>query len=350
MAGLLETYLQDIRVNHPDRLDRDEWRMIRYGLVNSAIEQNAHPNSIISEDLREKALNSQGRVIDIPVMKKGVLTVKNVRSCTIGTHENESEMVNVTWVTYAVDISMVAAQYAKNEISYQNDLAAKLILVKEAILGEIEASIHTKLDTEKSIVYNSALVPTKYPLVGNTLQVTLAQQEYFFNDIDTIQQEDEFYGEHYVIASTSLLPSVTHYINQGSGNDENLSYQFADKTYRFSNNVINGTGVNATGFIMPVGTLGMMTRVDVDAQMNHRSTTGTEWGTVSIDGIPFPMGYLYRSECSDQSALNGTGLEHLTATMVEQWSFSVDVALVTPYNSDPATNAGAIKKFEFLNV
>ena len=348
--SLLATYLQDIRVSHPNVLDRDEWRMTRFGLVNSAIEQTNSPMSIIDADLREKAMNSEGREIDIPVMKKGVLTVKNVRSCNIGTFENESEMVNVTWATYAVDISMVRAQYAKNEIAYQNDLVKKLVLVKEAILGEIETLVNAKLDTDKSQVYNSALIPAKYPLVGDALQVSLAQQEYFFNDLDTIQYADDFYGEHYVLASTELMSDVNHYVNQGAGNDENLNYQFAGKTFRFSNSITNGAGVRATGYFMPIGSLGMLTRVDVTAMLGEKAGDGTEWGTIRIDGIPFDLGYIYKSQCSDQSSLNGTGLEHLTATHVEQWSFSVDVALVTPYNSDPATNASAIKKFEFLTV
>jgi hypothetical protein len=101
---------------------------------------------------------------------------------------------------------------------------------------------------------------------------------------------------------------------------------------------------------MPIGTLGLLTRVDVDAQLQNKATDGTEWGTIQIDGIPFEIGYMYKSQCSDQSALNGTGLEHLKATMVEKWQFSVDYALVTPYNSDPATLSSAIKKVEFLDA
>lgn len=352
MAGLLETYLQDIRIKYPNALDRDEWRIKRYGLLNSALEQNDSPFSIITPDLREQALISQGRTIDVPVLKKGALTVKNVRSCTIDSYENESAMLNVTWSTLVVDISMVKAQYAKNEVNYVTDLSKKLLLVKEAILGEIEESINTKLDAEKSAVFNSTLVGVggKYALAGNAIQVPAADQNLFYNDVEAIQNADDFYGENYIVASTNMMPSVNHYINQGAGNNTNLNYQFADKSFRFSNAVVNGSGVLATGYIMPIGTLGMLTRVDIDAMMNHRATDGTEWGTIAVDGIPFEVGYKYKSECSDQSLLNGSGLGHLTSTMVEHWQFSVDYALVTPYNSDEVNNSSAIKKVEFLTV
>jgi len=351
MAGLLETYLQDIRIQFPNALDRDEWRIKRYGLLNSAIEQNNSPFSIITPELRDKALASQGRVIDIPVMKKGALTVSNVRSCTIGSFENESAMVNLTWTTLKVDISMVKAQYAKNEVSYTADLSRKLLLVKEAILGQIESAIYTKLDAEKSVVTHSTLVGSgaKYAFTGHAIQVPLAKQELFLNDVEPIQNADDFYGDNYIVASVNMMSNVNHYINQGAGNDKNLNYQFAGKSFRFSNNVTNASGVVSTSFIMPIGTLGFLTRVDIDAQLNNKATDGTEWGTIRVDGIPFDLGYIYKSTCSDQSALNGTGLEHLKATMVEKWSFSVDFALVTPYNSDNTTLAGAIKKVEFLN-
>lgn len=348
MAGLLATYLQDLRVMYPNALDVQEWRTIRYGLVNSAIEQNASPMSIITPDMREKAMASQGRVLNVPVFKKGALTISNVRSCNLPVYENETALVNVTWATLQTGFSMVTAQYNKNEVSYLNDLQKKLILLKESILAAIESSINTKLDAEKSTVFNSTIATSKYTPVGDALQVLAVDQPLFFNDVDAIQEADDIYSESYVLASTNLNPSVTKYINQGSGNSTNLTFQFAGKTYRFSNNVTNGAGVLATGYIMPVGSLGMLTRVDIDAKMNNKSSDGTEWGTVNIPGIPFEIGYQYKSTCSDQNALNGTGQEHLTATLIEKWSFSVDFALLTPYNSDPATIAGVIKKFEFL--
>jgi hypothetical protein len=46
--------------------------------------------------------------------------------------------------------------------------------------------------------------------------------------------------------------------------------------------------------------------------------------------------------------LNGAGLSHLEATMVEHWQMSYDYAIVVPYNSDLATKASAIRKFEFI--
>jgi len=70
---------------------------------------------------------------------------------------------------------------------------------------------------------------------------------------------------------------------------------------------------------------------------------------IAREGFPFPVGVMYKSVCSDQSALNGSGMEHLTATMLESWQFSIDFGLVTPYQSD-AARPSPIKKFEFKLV
>jgi len=185
-------------------------------------------------------------------------------------------------------------------------------------------------------------------LTANAQQVAAADQPFYFNDVDAIQGADEFWEDKLVLASTNMMPFISNYINQGSGNGENQSFQFAGKKFRFSNAVIDGAGKTATAFVMPLGGIGVLTRVNIDAKMGNSTTDGTQWSTENIDGLPFPVGVMYKSTCSDQSTLNVSGLGHLDATMVEQWQFSIDFATVTAYNSNPVTLASGIKKLEFL--
>lgn len=349
MAGLVETYLQDIRTAFPGNLDRDEWRFTRYGLLTAAKEQTVHPLSIITQDLRDKAMDSEGRALQIPVMKQGNLTVKNHRSCTIGDYENESTLVNVAWATLVTDFSMMKAQHHKNEVSYLQDFNKKMMLVQHAFASFIENAIYAKLDADKSEIYNSTLVggAGKYPLVANTMQVATADQEYFFNDVDVIMNQDNFWSPDWlVLGSTPLMSPVRHYLNQGASNDERLDYQFGPYAFRFSNQVVDGAGKKASGFIMPYGSIGLLTRVNVDAKMNNKASDGTMWETAFLDTLGFEVGVMYKSKCDDKSDV--TGLEHLEATMVENFQFSIDFALLTPYNSDSTTKAGSIKKFEFV--
>lgn len=352
MAGLLDTYLQEIRAVYPSNFDRNEWRFTQSGLLTAVKEMTDSPLSLVTDDLRQKALLSEGRDLKIPVIKQGELTIKNQRSCVIGDYENESALVAVNWTTLVVDISMVKAQYVKNEITYLQDLNKKLMLVKEAFTKAIEQAIYARLELAKSTTYNSSLVGVgaKYPLVGDALQVAIADQELFFNDLEVIMEEDDFSSPLlYVLGSTPLQSPVRHWANQGKSNDENLQYQFSGKSFRFSNRIPTGAGNRASGFFMIDGSIAMITRNSIDSTVGSVAGDGTRWETVMLDGFPFEIGVMHKSSCSDQSELNGTGMEHLTATMVEKWQFSLDFGLVTPYQSDPL-RPQPIKKFEFKNA
>ena len=344
--SLLATYMLEIRAKLPNPIERDEWRFTRYGLLTAAKEMTASPVSIITTDLKEKAKASEGTALKVEVMKIGDVTVSSVRTCAIGTLENESDLVTINWVTLVANVSMKKSEHHKNDVSYLEDLNRKMERVDNAFAKAAEQLIYTKLDTEKSVINNSPLVAAKYTPIGNAMQVAPIQQEYYFNDLEAIMEGDSFYSMPFVVlGSTTLKPAVKHWGHQGQSNDENLLYQFDGYNFRFSNHITIGAGKTATGFIMTDGSLGIMTRIAVDSVMKNRATDGTVWGTIHLDKFGFEVGTMYKSQCSDLSGQ--AGLEHLTASMVEQWQLSVDIALVTPYNSDPATLAGVIKKFEF---
>lgn len=350
--SLIETYLLQIRTTFPQPIQRDEWRFTRYGLLEATKQMSdpSNPQSIITEDLRTKAMQSEGRVLEIPVMNIGSdITITSVRSCTIGDLENDSELVEVTWTTLVADLSMKKSEHHKNEISYLQDLNAKITRIDNAFAKAVEQLIYTKLDTDKSQVYNSTLVGAgaTYPLVGNVIQVAQAQQATFFNDLSVILEEDDFYSMPFrVMGSAVLKADVNYWGNQGANNSQNTQFQFGGYAFTFSNSVVNAAGIKSTGFCMPMGSIGIMTRVAIDSMMENEATDGTQWGTLELPTLGFQVGYQYKSSCADLSGQ--VGLEHLTASMVEKWQLSFDVALVTQYNSDPANKAGGIKKFEFL--
>lgn len=347
--GLAATYLQDIRANYPSNLDRDQLRLTQTGALTAVLRMTDSANTIVPSDLQEKARASQGRNLDIPVMQKGNLTITNVRTCVIAGPQSDSALVRVTWKTVVLNIFMVPGQYEKNEIRYQADLAKKIREMVEKFSVEIETDLVAAFETNKSQVYASTIITDKYALVGNAIRVQENVQDFFFNDLDAINFADDFYDpEIYIIGNSNLMPTVRKFINQGDSNDENQAFQFAGKNFTFTNRVTNGAGVTATGYFMPDGTVGLITRVDVDARNSHRSTSGTEWEEERVPGLPFPVGVQFKSECDDQSALEASGLEHLEATLVQQWQFSFDYAIIVPYNSDLTTRASSLRKFEFI--
>lgn len=345
--SIAATYLQDIRVLYPSRLDRDQLRVTRNGLLTAVLDMTNSANSIVSADLRAKALASEGRNLDVPVLQKGPVTLTNVRSCVVSCSESDSALVRINWKTLVADICMIPCEYQVNEITYTADLAKKIREIVEAFKNEIETDLDLALDANKNQVYNSQIVPTKYPLAGDALQVQAVDRDFFFNDIDPINFADDYYDENVkVIASPSIMSTVMRYINQGPGNAANTAYQFAGKDFTFSNRIVNGVGVYGTGYFMPDGSMGLLTRVDCDARMRAVATRGTEWFEDTLPDLPFTVGIKYDSECSDQTV--ATGLGYLTATKVEHWQISFDYAIIVPYQVNLAVDSSAIRKFEFL--
>lgn len=169
---LLKTILQDIRASYPSNLDRDELRQTRFGLMEAALQMTNSPMSIVSDDLKQKAIESEGRNLDIPVFKKGNVTIKNVRSCTIGGGDSETDMVRVIWKTIAADILMVPERYDNNEIGYQRDLTKKIMEMVEKFKIEIENDLDTAFDTNKSQIYNSGIIGLAAVAEVSSLQIT----------------------------------------------------------------------------------------------------------------------------------------------------------------------------------
>jgi len=347
--SLAKTYLQDIRVKFPSNLDSHENRVTQTGLLTAALAMTKSPASIVSADLLEKAEKSNGLNLDVPVMKKGVVTISNVRSCTISGGRSETDLVRITFKTVRADILLVPSEYEKNQVKYLQDLAKHLREIAEAFKVEIETDLDTALDAAKSQVYGSAIVGTTYAFTGGAIQVPESRQKRFFNDLQAINFADDFYEPRSkVISSHTIMPTVSWYINQGKDNAENTSFQFADKDFTFSNRVDVDGDAFGTGYWMPDGSLGFITRIDPDARLAHKAGDGTEWMEDTIPGLPFPVGIMFKSKCDDKSALEEAGLAHLTATLVNQWQISFDYAIVTPYNSDNTTKPSPIRKFEFV--
>lgn len=347
--SLASTYLQDIRAKYPSNLDRDELRITQTGLLFAVMAMTTSASSIVSPDLIAQAEASQGRNLDVPVMKKGNITISNVRSCTIGGDQSESALVRVIWKTVVADILMVPSQYEKNEIKREFDLNKKIRETVEAFMIEIENDLDGAFDANKSQVYGSTIVGSKYTLTGDAIQVEPSETDFFFNDLDAINLADDFYESTMrIVANHTVMPVVSKYINQGDSNSANTAFQFAGKNFTFSNRITNGFGVLGTGYFMPDGSVGLLTRVDVDARMNHVAGDGTEWMEETLPGLPFPVGIQYKSKCDDQSALEVAGLTHLKATLVEHWQISFDYAIIVPYNSDITTKPSSIRKFEFV--
>ena len=98
-------------------------------------------------------------------------------------------------------------------------------------------------------------------------------------------QADNFRRNGLDVIGDAQLPSyVNQYVNQGSGNGTNSAFQFNGYSFQYSNSTVTTGGATSTGFIMPQGSVAIISKVSPDARMNRVSqSSGVRWSVETSD-------------------------------------------------------------------
>lgn len=342
--SLVQTLMQPLIAEYAAKLDKNEARESRYGAWEFFRQQSELTTGILDEATKANVKKSFGNTVQIPVLDKKNVTISNVRSCTIADDENTSKLITLTFVTYSFGFTMIPAQYFNNMIKYETDFNRKL---KEYLLkfaATLDSAAYTKLNTEKN-QYFPAEITTYYPQVGNALQVEDADKEDFYNNLEAIMNQMDFYGDINVISSTSGKPMVARLDAQGAANGINERFQLNGYDWFFSNRILNGAGIKSTLFAVPDGQVAVINRNDPDAIMGSRVGDMKIWSEVDVPIVDLKMASYYYEDCADKSALHA-GTTGLTRTKVEGYEWSTDVCFITSYNSAPSTSYSPILKAE----
>lgn len=339
MAYLAATALNEYRAQYAgSNLDKQENRGSGYGLLSLA--KRDTPNLISPAEI-VKARGNSVRATKIPVLQKISFTPGSVRTCTPETKYTTSALVTITWVTLFNGFHMIPSQYENQEIRYIEDFKHKLNQMEMQWAKTIEAAIYTKLDAVKSTTFTADTAP--FDFTANVIQIPAAYQKTYLDELYASLMQDDFTPPFNIVGSPGLLPINNFYSNQGQNNAQNTIYQFGDYNFDYSNRVTKSTGVRATCFVMPVGSLGMLTWVDPDARRKAKIAEGNYWDTFTMPTLGFDVGMHVLMACGDNATeTGGVGLE---ASVTENFMFSVDYAFVTPYIS---AGAAPIYKADLL--
>ena len=328
--SLVATRLQNWRIENPE-LDRNMARPCEYGALDFFIEQTNAPSSIINPNLRDRAFASIGNTVQVPVINyDGDVQVSNVRSCVIADDENTSALVTVVWATYAIGFTMVPAAYMNNEISYEHDFLRKMEKTCRA------------LEANKTHVFKTLL---NYKEAGNVVQVPTQMATEILGDINPIMRANCYPEYIHLIANAGVDSLIRKLAQHGVYNDVNKRMEYDNKVLHYTNNVTDEAGKMGTMFAVADGNVGILTRVDREALRRTRANFH-EWDVVRLPYIDLPVGSHYYTAVGDQSAIMGAATADLTCAVKEYFGFSVDVAYMVAYNSNPDTVASPIIKAE----
>lgn len=338
--SLVATRLQNWRVENPE-LDRNMTRPCEYGALDFFIEQTNAANSILSPYLRERAFASMGNTVQIPVIEyDGNVQVSNQRTCVIADNENTSALYTIAWVTYSVGFTMVPAAYSNNEISYEHDFMRKMEKISRALANELDKGAVAALEANKTQVFKDLL---QYQEVGNVIEVPTQMATEILGDVNPIMRANCYPEMIHIIGNAGVDSLVRKLAQHGVYNDVNKRMEYDNKVLHYTNNVANEEGKNGTFFAAVDGNVGVLTRVDREALRRARANFH-EWDVVRLPFIDLPVGSHYYTAVGDQSAIMGDATADLTCAVKEYFGFSVDVAFVVAYNSDPETVANPILK------
>ena len=340
--SLVATRLQNWRVSNPE-FDRNMTRPCEYGALDFFIEQTNSANSIISPNLRDRAFASIGNTVQVPVINyDGDVQVSNIRSCVIADDENTSALYTVVWATYAIGFTMVPAAYTNNEISYEHDFTRKMEKITRALADALDKGAVAALEAGKTQVYKDKL---NYQVQGNVVEVPTQMATEILGDVNPMMRANCFPEYIHIIGNAGVDSLVRKLAQHGVYNDVNKRMEYDNKVLHYTNNVVNESQKNGTFFAVADGNVGVLTRVDREALRRTRANFH-EWDVVRLPYIDLPVGSHYYTAVGDQSQIAGDATSDLTCAVKEYFGFSLDVAFLVAYNSNPATVASPIIKAE----
>jgi hypothetical protein len=333
--------MQSLRTQYPNNLDKNEQRMSEYGALDFFRQETNSPNGIMDEDTRTKIKSSFGNTVVVPVLDAPDVTIGNVRSCTIPDQENTSQLVTLTFATYAFGFSMYPAQYYNNDVKYQQDFDRKLTAYLLKFAETLDLACVNVLETNKNTYAGN--LAAYFPFTSSSLQIADAEKEDLFNQLNTITREMNYVGKPNIVSSYGLLPMVERLRNQGAGNSINEAFQLAGYNFFPTSRVTVPGGAKSVFYAVENGSVAMENRNDPDAILGHRIGDHMIWEQVNVPIVNLEMASFYREDCSDARNLQ-SGTAGLTRTKKEGFEWSTDVVFMTAYNSDTVNKHQPILK------
>lgn len=338
--SIIDTRLQNMRVKSAN-FDSNENRGSRYGAFDCFANQTTMSGGIATSELREKALQSVGRTLEIPVYDKKDITLGNVRSIVVADDENTSKLYTVTFVTYTYGFTMVPQAYKNNEFGYEEDWEAKMKPFINKLGAQLDTDCLATLAAAKTQVIAD---PLNYTVTADTVVAPWTERDNLLGDLEPIMESNDHYGQLHMIGNGGVKSIVNKLMQSGMYNAVNKRNEYDGKVWHFTNRLGNAAGEYANMYAVQEGSLAVLPRFSRDEIAGSTMQDGTQWGISTLPELNIPVGTLYQEFKGDYNAIAGAATADMTATWKQGFSFAVDVAYITPYNSDLTTIANPILK------
>lgn len=202
--------------------------------------------------------NSDQDTVYTTILDKQAVSVGSARAYNHTGSINDSTKTAITFITRAADFTYSVKQADRDSIfTLAEMVSAQLLSHIIGIHENIETYMLAILNTNKSQVSNTPTLGT-WDSSNYVYQVANSDKNVFFQRLKGFMRENYYRGTMQMVGNEPLYQWAEWVANQGAGNSNNLNFTINGITNYTSTELTNGTGVEGTGYIMPVGTAGML--------------------------------------------------------------------------------------------
>jgi len=199
--------------------------------------------------------------VDVNLINRQSITTGSARAAAHTGSKNDSRKTTVTFTTYTADFTYSIKEAGRLIWQQAPLVAAQLQSAAIALHDTIETAALARLNTNKSQVVTS-LTPREgtWDATNYIYQITNNDSDRWMQRVKGFMRQQYYKGLYDSIIDETLFQTAEHFINQGSANSENLSYQA--NGINFDNSLTQelslDSGYVGMGYIFPVGTVGVL--------------------------------------------------------------------------------------------
>ncbi len=249
----------------------------------------------------------------------------------------DSTEVTLAYSTYGDKFTTSLKRSDNNIYADAQIMANELENAFKNIYESMDAAALAYLGTNKTTV-NAATKNGVFDTTNDVFEIANANIARFIQHAKSMARQNYYTGRTELILDPVLFLEAEHYLNQGSGNATNTSYQIGENLWE-AVTFADANYTDGAGYIIPEGTIGM---VDWIPLQNRRGEGSYDTYTGGYGSIVDPISGLTMAvhAYSDRADTSSSGGD--TQDVNTEWEISVDVS----WNKAPLTTSGETTIFE----
>jgi len=327
MAHYVNTVLLDAQTILQDRANKD-LRAPAYGVTRAFNDRKR--NVILNYEQFAQQNSDVGlRAQTVDYLRRRVTAAGTSRSASLTGEWGTSTRDTLTWATYTDEFTLSDDNMRDNTLGAQM-LANEIKNARLNIGAAIETAGVTKLEAFRNTVDVSSSLST-WDGTGYVNQVANADEDRYFNIMETETRMRDYNGALQVINYGSLSEVMNYQLAQSVGNASNLQFQYGDKMFYTSNTITSASDYVGVSYVVEEDSLALVDWIPAknrEGLINHNDFTFTSMPDPF--GIFGPMALAVQKSVTDTSSGTGTDTGGNTQDAVWKYEVSIDVAFFIP--------------------